>query len=146
MGSNKSAFSRKINPKRIKPEKPPMLHTPSARQVSLDLMTRDTFKPAVNLNVLAAAWIQFENHNWFFHGRGKADEEMEVPLDSDDPWFEHPMHVRRTVPRDGTVGHDGGPVDYGNTETHWWDGSQLYGASEDKQRRLRTFKDGKLKI
>ena len=50
MGSNKSAFSRNINPKRIKPEKPPLLHDPSARKVSLELMTRDEFKPAVNLN------------------------------------------------------------------------------------------------
>ncbi len=146
MGSVESSFTRNIDPKRIKPETPPRLHTPSARKVSLELMTRREFQPATTLNVLAAAWIQFENHNWFFHGRGRADEIMEVPLEDDDPWFERPMHVRRTVPRDGTVGHDGGPADYGNTETHWWDGSQIYGASAEKQKQLRTFTDGKLKI
>ena len=43
-----SAFTRNINPKRIKPEKPPRLHDPSARTVSLELMTRDEFKPATD--------------------------------------------------------------------------------------------------
>src|SRR5436190_592589 len=70
MGSTGTAFTRNIDPKRIKPEKAPRLHDPSARKVSLDLMTRHEFQPATTLNVLAAAWIQFENHNWFFHGRG----------------------------------------------------------------------------
>jgi hypothetical protein len=149
MGSNKSAFSRNVNPKRIKPEKPPQLHDPSARKVSLELMTRDEFKPAVNLNVLAAAWIQFENHNWFFHGRGKAEETMEVPLEDGDSWHESPMHVRRSLPLPAHHGRGGeGEVDYdfANTETHWWDGSQLYGSTPEKQASLRSFKDGKLKL
>jgi hypothetical protein len=155
MGSTSSAFSRNINPKRIRPEKPPQLHEPSARKVSLELMTRDSFKPAVHLNVLAAAWIQFENHNWFFHGRGKAEETMDVPLEEGDDWHETPMHVRRSLPlpahqgRGDSGGHTGNghvDFDFSNTETHWWDGSQLYGSSEEKQKQLRTFTDGKLKI
>ena len=150
MGSTGSAFTRNIDPKRIKPEKPPRLHDPSARKVSLELMTRDEFKPAKTLNVLAAAWIQFENHNWFFHGRGKPDEVMDVPIEPDDDWPEHPMRVRRTVavPAHHTrsSGEGGGAVDYGNTETHWWDGSQLYGSSQETQNAVRTFEDGKLKL
>src|SRR3954464_3940109 len=152
MGSTGSALTRNINPKRIKPEKPPRLHAPSARTVSLELMTRDEFKPATALNILAAAWIQFENHNWFFHGRGEAEETMDVPIADDDDWPEHPMHVRRTVSvpahHQRSAGGSGGDgtVDYGNTETHWWDGSQLYGSSEKTQRELRTFEDGKLKL
>ncbi|MEA2484227.1 MAG: hypothetical protein QOC55_2174 [Thermoleophilaceae bacterium] len=155
MGSNKSAFSRNINPKRIKPEKTPLLHEPSARKVSLELMTRDEFKPAVNLNVLAAAWIQFENHNWFFHGRGEAEETMEVPLEDGDSWHESPMHVRRSLPLPahqgrGDSGNESGlgkiDYDFANTETHWWDGSQLYGATPEKQKSLRTMTDGKLKL
>src|ERR687886_377346 len=54
MGSVGSAFTRNIDPKRIKPEKPPRLHDPSARKVSLELMTRHQFQPAETLNVLAA--------------------------------------------------------------------------------------------
>src|SRR4051812_40564319 len=139
MGSTDSAFTRNVDPKRIRPEKPPRLHDPSARKVSLELMTRREFQPATTLNVLAAAWIQFENHNWFFHGRGEPDEVLEVPIEDGDSWHESPMRARRTVPRPGGT-------DYANTETHWWDASQLYASSKDKQDQLRTFKDGKLKI
>jgi hypothetical protein len=154
MGSVNSAFTRNIDPKRIKPEKPPRLHDPSARKVSLELMTREEFIPATNLNVLAAAWIQFENHNWFFHGRGKAEETLDVPLEDGDPWPEHPMHVRRTVSEpaassngsNGNTSETGRDIDFGNTESHWWDGSQLYGAKQETQNAVRTFEDGKLKI
>src|SRR5215208_3191214 len=98
MGSTGRAFSRNIDPKRIKPEKAPRLYDPNPRTVSRELMTRETFKPATTLNALAAAWIQFENHNWFFHGRGKPEEIMEVPLEqSDDDWPDNPMRIRRTV-------------------------------------------------
>jgi Animal haem peroxidase len=156
MGSTGSAFTRNINPDRIKPEKPPRLHDPSARTVSLELMTRNEFIPATNLNILAAAWIQFENHNWFFHGRGKEEETMDVPIADDDDWPEHPMRVRRTVSVPASRGGGGTngsgsngstrDIDFGNTESHWWDGSQLYGADQETQNHVRTFEDGKLKI
>ena len=42
--------------------------TPNPREVSTQLLNRDEFKPATTLNVLAACWIQFENHDWFSHG------------------------------------------------------------------------------
>jgi hypothetical protein len=152
MGSTGTAFTRNVNPKHIKPEKPPRLYDPSPRTVSLELMTRDTFKPARNLNVLAQAWIQFENHNWFFHGRGKPDEVMEVPVEDSDDWPEHPMRVRRTVSvpahssGSGANESAGSEIDFGNTETHWWDGSQIYGSSQDRQNAVRAFEDGKLKL
>jgi hypothetical protein len=155
MGSVGTAFGRNIDTRRIKPEKPPRINDPSPRTVSVELMTRDSFKPATTLNILAAAWIQFENHNWFFHGRGEPEETMDVPLAENDDWHEDPMRVRRTVAvpagqnSDGasTHGSNGnGSVEFGNTETHWWDGSQLYGVGFDTQKKLRTFEDGKLKI
>src|SRR3954454_5805216 len=149
MGSTGSALTRNVDPKHIEPETPPRLHDPSARKVSLELMTRDEFKPAVNLNILAAAWIQFENHNWFFHGRGKPEETMEVPLEDGDAWHETPMHVRRSLPLPAHQGRGGeGELDYAFaiTETHWWDGSQLYGSTPEKQASLRSFRGGKLKL
>ncbi|HEX8053877.1 MAG TPA: peroxidase family protein [Thermoleophilaceae bacterium] len=146
MGSTGTAFGRNIDTRRIKPEKPPRIHDPSARTVSLELMTRDSFKPATTLNILAAAWIQFENHNWFFHGRGEPDNTMDVPLEPGDDWHEDPMRVRRTVSVPSGEDNGDGSVNFGNTETHWWDGSQLYGVGIEKQNQLRTFQDGKLKI
>ena len=43
--------------------------TPNPRLVSDTFMkrTEDEFKPATSLNLLAAAWIQFQVHDWFFH-------------------------------------------------------------------------------
>ena len=151
MGSVGTAFARNIDTRRIKPEKPPRIYDPSPRKVSLELMTRDRFKPATTLNVLAAAWIQFENHNWFFHGRGEPEHTMDVPVEDGDDWHESPMRVRRTVgvpagQDSGDGGSDETSVNFGNTETHWWDGSQLYGVGFEKQKQLRTFEDGKLKI
>ena len=38
------------------------------------------------------------------------------------------------------------PPTYVNTESHWWDSSGIYGSTLEKQRRVRTFQDGKLVI
>ena len=45
------------------------LWTPNPRLVSDRFMTRkpDGFIPATSLNLLAAAWIQFQVHDWLFH-------------------------------------------------------------------------------
>lgn len=45
------------------------LWTPNPRLVSERFMTRkpDGFIPATSLNLLAAAWIQFQLHDWVFH-------------------------------------------------------------------------------
>jgi hypothetical protein len=84
---------------------------------------------------------------------------MEVPLADGDDWPENPMRVRRTISVPGTAeageqasncagardGH-GSSIDYGNTETHWWDASQLYGSSQATQNAVRSFEGGKLKL
>ena len=46
------------------------LMNPSPRAVSLALFTRTQFEPVPFLNVLAAAWIQFQVHDWFQHTEG----------------------------------------------------------------------------
>ena len=45
------------------------LWTPNPRLVSERFMKRgkEGFKPATTLNLLAAAWIQFQTHDWFNH-------------------------------------------------------------------------------
>jgi hypothetical protein len=126
------------------PEKPPRLMTPSPRIVSTHLLNRDTFKPATTLNILAAAWIQFENHDWFSHGDNSPTDFIHVPLTSGDDWGEDTMKVRRT--RDPEAEAKDLPPAYINTVTHWWDGSQIYGSSQERCRRLRTGESGKMTI
>lgn len=43
------------------------LMTPNPRMLSERFMARKEFVPATTLNLLAAAWIQFQTHDWFFH-------------------------------------------------------------------------------
>ena len=123
------------------PETPPLLLKPSPRTVSTQLLGRDTFKPAESLNVLAAAWIQFENHDWFSHGDNSPTQFSEIPLDDGDAWPDHPMLVRTTSPDPHQPGEAVAPT-YVNTVTHWWDGSQIYGSSEERNRLMRTGEDG----
>src|SRR5262245_8078406 len=37
------------------------------RRISEELLLRDSFRPATSLNLLAAAWIQFNVHDWARH-------------------------------------------------------------------------------
>jgi hypothetical protein len=124
-------------------EKPPALLSPSPRTVSTQLLNRDTFKPATSLNVLAAAWIQFENHDWFSHGDNHPTEFGEVPLEEGDDWGEAAMKIRRTSPDPDPLSEEFAPA-YINTVTHWWDGSQIYGSDEERCRSLRTGEGGRM--
>ena len=120
---------------------------PDPRLISRKLMARDSFKPAGIVNSFAAAWIQFENHNWFFHGNGDPDKVIDIPLGAGDDFPQNPMQIRRTIPMNGKEIVDGQPAPvFANTETHWWDGSQIYGTGKEKQSEVRTFKDGKVKV
>lgn len=56
-------FPRALTPKPTEEE----LWNPSPRMLSEQFMTRKAFIPATTLNLLAAAWIQFQTHDWFFH-------------------------------------------------------------------------------
>jgi hypothetical protein len=143
------------------------LLVPNPRVVSSQLLARGEFIPAPTLNLLAAAWIQFETHDWFNHGEPVKQGEVEVPIDGPDTWHERPMKVRRTRPdptRDypteeaaagaqakkdysrGDAAKGAKPLPppptYVNAESHWWDASQIYGSDPATTERLRRGADG----
>ena len=68
MGQVGTRFGRNIDPKTNPAEPEERRMDPNPREVATRLLHRDSFKPATSLNVLAACWIQFENHDWFGHG------------------------------------------------------------------------------
>jgi hypothetical protein len=144
MGKVGTRFGRNAPSDATAPETMPGLMQPSPRDVSLKLLNRDTFKPATTLNVLAACWIQFENHDWFGHGENSPDQFIDVPLDEADEWPETPMKVKRTSADRTRTNKSGLPPTYINTVTHWWDGSQIYGSTEDRCRAMRSGEDGKM--
>lgn len=144
MGRAMSRFGRNVPLDQAWPDPEPELLHPSPREVSRKLMTRDVFKPASTLNILAAAWIQFQNHGWFNHIRNP-QEHFKIPLQDGDNWHENPMRIERTR-RDATRadGPSGQPPTFLNDQTHWWDASQLYGSNVERQKKLRSGIDGKL--
>jgi hypothetical protein len=141
MGSVGSRFGRNVPVADTDPEPDDELLSPSPRLVSARLLARTEFQPATTLNLLAAAWIQFEVHDWFSHG--EVADTWDIATDADDDWPQHPMRIKKTAPDPSP---SPGPPTYVTDDTHWWDASQLYGGTREYAHRLRTREHGKLLI
>ena len=147
MGSAGTRFGRNVPVELTYPENEWALLRPSPRTVSRELLTRHEFRPATTLNVLAGAWLQFMIRDWFSHGKSEKENPWKLDLTEDDPWTqERPMQVMRTRKDPTHPPEDSSPPTYLNTETHWWDGSQLYGSDAEAQKRVRSGEDGKLVV
>jgi len=144
MGALHARFGRNVPLHFTWPEPDEALLEPNPRLVSRRLLTRDEFSPATTLNLLAGAWIQFEVHDWFSHGQGEAESPWQLPLEEGDPWHENPMQIPRAK-RDPSPDSSGPPT-YATEDTHWWDGSNVYGGDKRFADALRTGENGKLKI
>ncbi|MBD2500639.1 peroxidase family protein [Anabaena azotica] len=147
MGMIGTRFGRNVPLKEAYPDEQNLMK-PNPRQVSLALMTRKEFIPATTLNILAAAWIQFQNHDWFVH-KHHPTKKLEIPLEKGDPWPEEyrPMNVPQTeADPSRPEGDKSGPPTFISDSTHWWDGSQIYGYDEKSADKLRSHVDGKLTI
>ena len=121
------------------------LLTPNPRVISERLMARPEggFKPATIVNLLAAAWIQFQVHDWF--GHHDSPEEIDIPLPAGDSWSDPHMKVFRTQPDEAIDELDHKYPAYRNKNSHWWDGSQIYGSTEVQTASLRNQSpDGKI--
>jgi len=144
MGGLGSRFGRNVPPEHAFPDPDNRLLEPNPRRVSLELLTRKEFIPATTLNLLAGAWIQFEVHDWFSHGQNETENPWRVDLAADDPWPQHPMEIQRT--RQDPSAAPSGPPTFVTADTHWWDGSQIYGSDPTFARAIRSGEDGLLRI
>ncbi|MGY0019865.1 peroxidase family protein [Streptomyces sp. cg35] len=140
MGAIGAAFGRNLKPV----YRPDLFDTPNPVTVSRQLLTRDSFVPATSLNVLAAAWIQFQVHDWVNHRRHpEGGKVVEVPLPpGGGTWANSPggpeESVMRFAENDGIeLPGDKPPILFGNTASHWWDGSEVYGGDEATAKQLR---------
>lgn len=143
MGAVGASFGRNISPQ-VQPD-----GSPNPVEVARRLMDRKSFIPAKTLNILAASWIQFQVHDWVAHERRKLGEDDEVvPIpDAYPDWKNTPkgkpereMRIAGNIPMEGA----NDPFLFANENSHWWDGSEVYGASSKAAKKLR---DGaKLKL
>jgi hypothetical protein len=138
MGAIGARFGRNVPLERV--VRDPRLLDPNPLVVSRELLTRQAFVPATTLNLLAAAWIQFQVHDWFSHKK-KKDKFIEL---RGYEWDEAPMRVRESLPEPSSDPRR--PSAFANEQPHWWDGSQIYGASDETTRSLRTMGGGKLLV
>lgn len=67
MGCAGMRFGRNVSREITEHPSDEALMTPSPRLINNQLMTRTAFKPATIVNLLAAAWIQFQLHDWVNH-------------------------------------------------------------------------------
>jgi hypothetical protein len=154
MGSAYTRFGRNVPLKYSRPETwHDILGAPNPRTVSRELLTREAFKPARALNVLTAAWLQFMIRDWFSHGEGDKDvPPWTLKVDKDDQWPENckqkldRMEIPRTIKDTTRAPGDTSPPTHLNTQTHWWDGSQIYGNDKDTLDKLRVKQHGKVKV
>ncbi|UBU15543.1 peroxidase family protein [Nonomuraea gerenzanensis] len=140
MGALGSPFGRNLPPV----HRPDLYDEPNPVVVSRELLHRDVFVPARSLNVLAAAWIQFQVHDWVDHKRfPPGGPSVEVPLPYGMTWTNTPggtpERVMRFAENEGLrpAGATGPPVLFANAASHWWDGSEVYGGNETVARSLR---------
>ncbi|CAL9240558.1 unnamed protein product [Arabidopsis halleri] len=117
---------------------------PHPSVVATKLLARKRFiDNGDQFNVIACSWIQFMIHDWVDHLEDTQQIELEAPEEvaSGCPLKSFKFLRTKKVPTGDH--HKSGAV---NTRTPWWDGSVIYGNDEAGMRRVRVFKDGKLKI
>ncbi|MEU6572677.1 peroxidase family protein [Streptomyces sp. NPDC046805] len=146
MGAVGAVFGRNMPPV----YRPDLFDTPNPVTVSRQLLHRDRFIPASSLNVLAAAWIQFQVHDWVDHKRYPVGEKsVEVPLPPGMTWQNTPGGNPERVMRfseNEAVGQPGQPpIQFASAVSHWWDGSEIYGATESVAKSLRE-PDGRAEL
>ncbi|WP_328923876.1 peroxidase [Streptomyces sp. NBC_00190] len=145
MGAVGATFGRTMPPV----YRPDRFDTPNPVTVSRELLRRDAFIPATSLNIIAAAWIQFQVHDWVKHKRlPVGTKSVEVPLPPGETWQNTPGGPREKVMRFGEdeavrpPGGEGSPILFASDVSHWWDGSEVYGGDQSVARSLREADGG----
>ena len=151
-GAAGTRFSWNVENAVIHPETGEKLLTPNPRLVSRTFLTRKgPIDEVPFLNLLAASWINFQNHDWIHHGQNLIDDAHEIPLAEDDParikFKQTHLVVEKTQPDPSRMDdREETPITFINEVTHWWDGSQIYGSDQDTVDRLRSRVKGKLRM
>ncbi|ESW23107.1 hypothetical protein PHAVU_004G019000 [Phaseolus vulgaris] len=118
---------------------------PDPMVVATKLLARRTYKDTgKQFNVIAASWIQFMIHDWIDHLEDTKQIELTAPREvaSQCPLKSFKFFKTKEFPTEFSEIKSGTK----NIRTPWWDGSVLYGSNREVSMKVRTFKDGKIKI
>ncbi len=122
--------------------------SPNPLEVSQKLLAREGKQvDAPVINVLATAWLQAMNHDWFTHGKNSKSKSYDVSAHKSNPHYEHGMKIpasRQETEKEAKLDHHGYDANFRNDVTHWWDASQIYGSDPETIRKVRSvWRDGK---
>ena len=139
MGAVGAAFGRNL----AADYRPDSFNNPNPVSVSEQLLARERFIPARSLNLLAAAWIQFQVHDWVNHARHPLGvEDVVVPMPGGQKWQNRPAGKPENLMRIAgnkalAVDPDGTQRLFADAASHWWDASEVYGGDPAKAGALR---------
>ncbi|KAG6627587.1 alpha-dioxygenase 2-like isoform X1 [Carya illinoinensis] len=118
---------------------------PHPTVVASELLARKKFiDNGEQFNMIACSWIQFMIHDWIDHLEDTEQVELRAPdeISSGCPLKSFKFFKTKKV----STGSPHLKIGSLNTRTPWWDGSVIYGNNKEGMKRVRTFKDGKLKV
>ncbi|KAI9082339.1 hypothetical protein K1719_035762 [Acacia pycnantha] len=122
-----------------------MLLDPHPTVVASKLLARKKFKDTGSqFKMIACSWIQFMIHDWIDHLEDTEQVEIRDPDGYSGGCPLKSFKFFKT--RKFKTGSSNMKTSHLNTGTPWWDGSVIYGNNEKGMTRVRTFKDGKLRI
>ncbi|KAL5545033.1 hypothetical protein UlMin_008817 [Ulmus minor] len=121
------------------------LMEPHPTVVASKLLERNKFTDTgKQFNMIACAWIQFMIHDWVDHLEDTKQVEIKAAKEvaSRCPLKSFKFFKTKKVPTNSPH------IETGclNSRTPWWDGSVIYGNNKEGMERVRTFKEGKMRI
>ncbi|MCO4793614.1 MAG: hypothetical protein KC493_07875 [Bacteriovoracaceae bacterium] len=149
MGAKGERFGRNIDADKIAQASKQDLMKPNPLEISKKLLARKNGKQvdAPVINVLATAWLQAMNHDWFTHGKNSKKKHHTIDAHKSHGDFKHGMKVpatREETKSERALDNHGYDKTFRNQVTHWWDASQIYGSDPKTIRKVRTlYKNGK---
>ncbi|KAL3833220.1 hypothetical protein ACJIZ3_007956 [Penstemon smallii] len=124
-----------------------LIMRPDPMVVATKLLARRKFiDTGKQFNVIAASWIQFMIHDWVDHIENMNQQvELIAPKEvaTQCPLKSFKFYKSKEVETNNYGMIKSG---YLNRRTPWWDGSAIYGNDEATLVKVRSLKDGKLKI
>ena len=138
MGDNNQRFGRNVSPEYVEKASKYSLTDPNPLELSRKLLTRKGAKTieAKSLNVLAVAWLQAQNHDWFSHGKNQKKQSY-VIKDKNNK-FSKGMKIPKTARDKTSLQSRGYQKTFRNHVTHWWDASHIYGSNQQTINKIRT--------